>query len=129
MRGVTRWIVGAVINGVIAVCLASITDFPLWIVIVFLVLLDGVPLIWLSGLVPVISAINQKHIFNFCSLIQIVMFMFFVSCLPVVFWNSMFIWGLWALLFCIPAAAEFMHFRLSTMREILEVEKESKSVG
>lgn len=114
-----RWLLGAVANAATALYFASMTGFPTWIVWGVLIILEGVPLLWLAD-IPYAILIDESAIGGFWIVLQSLMFGAYIFCLPGVLVKYASGWGMVVLVFIFISTGVYaMVFRIKTMRSLL----------
>lgn len=74
------WFVMVVINAILFVVPAIMTGFPSWAVVLLLVALEGIPLLWMAGVIPTNIFITGTFIGGLWTVIQWVVLLATVIC-------------------------------------------------
>jgi hypothetical protein len=116
MKGIIiwSWLLGIVFNATVIIDLARIVGLPLLVAVIFLVVLEGVPILWMTGLIPKTRYINSSLVGGIWVVMQLVAFAFFIvniDKLPIIASD----WGIAMSLILIPLCGIFMYFRTKLM--------------
>lgn len=124
-RVLIKWAFGVIANLLIAFCLAFTFQFPLWIVLVTVIILEGVPLLWMSGAIAPSLYIDRYFIEGFWGILQFVVFLFYAVNTPRLI-MSLTLEPIWTTLLMgmfIPAILFFVFYRVRSMRDFLDQKK------
>lgn len=104
------WIVGLALNAWLTLALARAIDFPIWIVVIFLFVMEMAPALWTWGCIRRTRFVTQDLIGGFWVLMQMIVFVFVIVALgsvPILSTD----WGIVLKIVMIPLSAVFMYFR------------------
>jgi len=66
------------INAILVLVLATEVGFPLWILVLVLLIMEGVPILWYFGIIRKTIFIDRNFIVGFWGILQILVFIFCV---------------------------------------------------
>lgn len=120
LKKTIKYFLGMVLNAVVTLYLASLAGFPTWVVLMILIVLEGVPLLWLAGVIPTTLFIDKDAIGGFWVVTQSLLFALWVFWLPGILVKVASGFGIVGLgLLFVLVGVCLMIFRIRTMKSLL----------